>query len=59
MQRPTANSRWTPGNPVEEGKEGLQEPEGPRTLQENTESTDLGSWGLTESELPTIEFIWY
>lgn len=39
------------GNPVEEGAEGLQEPERSKTPQ--AESTNLGSKEIKETEAPT------
>lgn len=38
MQRLDPNIRWTLGNPVEDGEEELQEPEGPKTPQENPQN---------------------
>lgn len=39
---PQPNIRWSPGNLVEEWGEGLREPEGLRTLQEDLQSINLG-----------------
>lgn len=40
---------------MEEGEERLQEAEGPWIPGENVDSTNVGSWGLMETELLTRE----
>lgn len=56
---PQPNIGWISGKPVEDGEEGLWEPEGPTIPQvKHLESTGLGSWGLTETELPGRELGW-
>lgn len=40
------------------GRKDYVEPKEPGTPQENTKSTDLDLWGLTETQVPTRELPW-
>jgi hypothetical protein len=57
MQRPIPDIRQSSGS-LQESRKGLRIGQGKDSTRRPTESTNLGLWGLTETEPSTKEHVW-